>query len=189
MIYPLMFIAVLVYAVWRGWNKGMIHQVASLLGLSFGFVAARLFVDHIAGLIDPHFPSPDHFGAEPFGGMMRGYTLSLASAALVFTAVYWVFRLLGLVLESAMQLIHTGAVNSIIGAAFCACKWTVILSVVFNLWLAFKPDCGLLKYCDAGDGNVVELVMQVAPALFGTESPDDLEHYRRLEQGKQLGLD
>ena len=88
-----------------------------------------------------------------------------------------------------MQLIHTGAVNSIIGAAFCACKWTVILSVVFNLWLAFKPDCGLLKYCDAGDGNVVELVMQVAPALFGTESPDDLEHYRRLEQGKQLGLD
>ena len=46
-----------------------------------------------------------------------------------------------------------------------------------------------MKYCNDGDGNVVELVMSVAPALFGTESPDELEHYHRLQKAKQMGLD
>lgn len=189
MIYPLILIAVLILAIWRGWEKGMVYQLASLLGLAFGFVAARLFYEQMAEVIDPWFPGPESFAEEPFGEPLRRYTLYMVSASVVFAIVYAAFKLIGGVLTSAMQLIHTGAINSIIGAGFSFVKWTVIMSVVFNLWLVIKPDCGLMKYCNDGDGNVVELVMSVAPALFGTESPDELEHYHRLQKAKQMGLD
>lgn len=189
MIYPLILIAVLLLAIWRGWEKGMVYQLASLLGLAFGFVAARLFCTQMAEVLDPYFPDADRFAEAPFGEPLRRYTLYMFSASAVFALVYMGFKLIGGVLNSAMQLIHTGAINSILGAGFCFCKWTVIMSVAFNLWLVMKPDCGLLKYCNDGDGNVVELVMGVAPALFGTESPAELEHYHRLRQAKQMGLD
>lgn len=189
MIYPLILIAVLLLAIWRGWRRGMVRQLASLLGLAFGFVAARMFYVQAAGLMDPFFPGPERFAEAPFGEPLRYYTLYMVSATAVFMVAYALLRLLGTVLESAMQLIDTGAINSILGAGFSFCKWVVVMSVAFNLWLVVKPDCGLLRYCNDGDGNVVELVMCVAPALFGTESPAELEHYNCLRRARQLGLD
>lgn len=164
----------------------MVNQLASLLGLAFGFVAARLLYDSMSQLIDPLFPGPEHFAEEPFGTPLRRYTLYTVSASLVFISTFMLFRLIGSVLSRAMQIIHTGAVNSILGAGFNFCKWLVMLSVIFNLLLAIKPDSALAKYCNDGDGNIVELVMDVAPALFNTESPADLNHYKRLQQAKQI---
>lgn len=186
MIYPLIIIILLTFAAWRGWERGMLNQIASLLGLAFGFVTARLFYEPMSEVIDPMFPGPETFADEPFGTPLRRYTLYIVSASAVFIITYMVFTLIGSVLSRAMQLIHTGAVNSILGAALCFCKWLVLLSIILNLMLVAKPEGALAKYCNDGDGNVVELVMNVAPALFNTESPAELNHYKRLQQAKQL---
>lgn len=186
MIYPLILIGVLLLAIIYGWHRGMVRQMASLLGVAFGFVAARLFYEQAAELLSPLIPPAEKFAPEPFGTPMRMYASYLVGAVAVFTAVFIVLRLLSGLLVSAMQLIHTGAINAMLGAAFCFCKWVIIMSIAFNLWLVIRPDCGLLKYCTDGDGNVVELVMDVAPALFGTDSPTELDRYRRLQEAQHL---
>lgn len=185
MIYPLILILVLLLAVWRGWRKGMIYQVASLLGLGFGIVAARMFADAampVAEIFIPAEKSED--SADSI--LMRDYLTATLAAALVFSFVYLAFRLFAGLLNSALKLLHMGAVNSILGAAFNLCKWVLIMSIVLNLWLGLNPDSGLLKPCTDGDGNIVELVMGVAPAMLDTESPEELEYAIRIEQARQL---
>ncbi|MCM1319970.1 MAG: CvpA family protein [Muribaculaceae bacterium] len=186
MIYHLILIIVLVAAIFRGWKRGMAKQLAPLLGLAFGFVAARIFCEQAAEMLDPVIPAADTFAPAPFGEPMRHYTACMIGASLIFAVVYIVFRLLGIVLSRALNILHTGAINSIMGAAFCLAKWVLIMSILFNLWLIIRPNCDLRKFCSYGDGNLVELVMEVAPAMLGTESPSDLEHYHQMEEAHKL---
>lgn len=186
MIYSLFIILILLFALYIGWQKGMVNQIASLLGLAFGFVAARLLYEPMSTLIDPIFPEPEQFAQEPFGTLLRRYTLYMTSAIVVFVVVYLLFKLFGSVITSALQYIHTGAINSILGSGFSFIKWTLLTSILLNVWIIFKPESELAAHCNDGDGNIVELIVSVAPALFGTEGPADLEHYHRLQQAKQM---
>ena len=184
-MYPLLIIAVILLAIWRGWKLGMVFQLASLLGLAFGCVAARLLAPEVEPWVAEHLE--EYIGSEPTP--LQDYALSCVSAALVFVAVYLAFKLIASLLKSAMSLLNVGAFNNILGAAFNAAKWIVILSVVLNVWLALFPDSRLGTYTNDGDGNVVELVMAVAPALMDTESPDELDHQKRLEQAREMEQD
>lgn len=186
MIYQLILITALLAAIVYGWRRGMAKQIAPLLGVAFGFVSARLFYEQAAEMLDPLIPASETFAPHPFGEPMRKYTAYMVGAATVFAVVFLVFRLLGGVLTRAMNVIHTGAIDSILGAAFSCLKWVLIMSIIFNLWLILRPDCELRRYCSDGDGNIVELVMDVAPAMLGTESPSDLEHYHQMEEAHKL---
>lgn len=180
-MFPLIIIVVLILAAWRGWYRGLLHQLASLMGLAFGIVFSRIFCADVSAWLVEHCP---HLGE----GIFPEYTYSMISVALVFGAVYLLFSLLATVLNSALSILHLGALNSIAGAVFSILKWVLMISVALNLWLSINPDSKLADYCDDGDGNIVELVMAVAPALTGTESPDDLEHRRRQEEAKTICL-
>lgn len=179
MPYMLLLIAVLVYAVWRGWRTGLIHQIAGVLGIAFGVVMARVFCAPVGEWLVDKIPSL----AE---GFASGYKVHMLAAALVFGAVYVAFGIVAGVFRSALSLLHVGALNAMAGAAFSLLKWVMIMSVVYNLILAVHPTGTLADYCDDGDGNLVELVMNAAPALMGTQCPDDLEHMRRLEEAKKI---
>lgn len=181
-MYPLIIILVLALAVWRGWSRGLLHQLATLLGLAFGIVFVRIFGSDVSLWLQETCPQLGR-------GVFPEYTYSMVAAAIVFGVVYMLFSLLATVLNSALCIFRLGALNSIAGAAFSLMKWVVALSVILNLWLGLSPDSRLADYCDDGDGNVVELVMAVSPALFGTESPDDLEHRRQQEEAKTISFD
>jgi len=179
MVYMLILIAVLVYAVWRGWRTGLIHQLAGVLGMAFGIVAARMFYTQVGEWLLGEWPRlGDGFAHE--------YKVRILSAALIFAAVYMAFSLMAAVLRSALSLLHAGALNAIAGAAVSLMKWVVVMSVMYNVLLALSPEGDLAGFCDDGDGNLVELVMSVAPALMDTGCPDDLEHERKLEEAKTI---
>lgn len=185
MIYSIVLILILMMAVWNGWRKGMVYQIASLLGLGFGIVAARIFSDSLAPHVESWLPVAAD-SATPGMTPVREYMVELVSASVIFAGVYLAFRIFAGLLNSALQLLHMGAINSIVGAAFCFCKWVLLMSIALNLWMGINPKSGLLKPCTDGDGNIIELVMAVAPALLNTISPDELEHSIRVEQARSL---
>ncbi len=181
MAYMLILIIVFVYAIWRGWRTGLVHQLAGVLGIGFGVVFARMFYAPVGEWLISKYPSlAEGFAAE--------YKVQMLSAALIFVAVYAVLSLIAGVLRSAMSLLHVGALNSMAGAAFSLLKWVMIMSIVYNVILAIAPKCSLANYCDDGDGNLVEVVMSAAPALMGTQGPDELDHMRRMDEAKCISM-
>lgn len=179
MAFMIALIIVLLWSVWRGWRTGLLHQLAGVLGIAFGVVAARLLYPGVSLWLEDTFPVLSH-------GFAHEYKLCMLSMALVFGVVYLSFSLLAGVLRSALSVLQVGALNSVAGAGFSFLKWVMVMSVAYNVLLAVSPTCALADFCDDGDGNVVELVMGAAPFVVGVAGPDRLLHERQLDEAKAI---
>ena len=153
-------IAVAAVAVVRGWRRGLSGQAASVLGFAFGTVCAHVMAPwaeaEVAswGLIAPH----DCRAAFLTGTVARSGT---------YAVVYTVAKALTSIIERLLKPLGTGMLNSMAGSLFCLADWLMWTSIVLNLTLCAKPDCGLERCGDNGDGNVVAETMLFAPALLG----------------------
>lgn len=179
--YHLVLICVAVAGIWRGYRKGLVHQLAGVLGIGFGIVASRLFGGMFAGWLMEHYPG---IGID----WCPDFVYSALASAIVFGVAYMTCRLAAGVLRSAMQFIHVGALNSLLGAVFGLLKYMLIASIVFNLILCFDKDSDLLAMHGDNDGNMVELVLDLAPALLGTPGAGDLEHESQLREAKKISF-
>lgn len=179
MIFHIILIIVCVVGIFFGYRKGLIHQLASLLGLIFGIVGCQLFHEQVDEFLRDFLPG--------LGNSIESeYTYSILASAVIFLSIYLLFLLLGGILRSAMQMIHLGAIDSVAGAVAGAFRYLLILSIVYNLILAISPNSQLLKICNHNDGNIVEVVMSMAPALLNSESFNDLALKIQLEEAKKI---
>lgn len=172
-------IAVAAVAVVRGWRRGLSGQAASVLGFAFGTVCAHVMAPwaeaEVAswGLIAPH----DCRAAFLTGTVARSGT---------YAVVYTVAKALTSIIERLLKPLGTGMLNSMAGSLFCLADWLMWTSIVLNLTLCAKPDCGLERCGDNGDGNVVAETMLFAPALLGGEDVCDLWHKCRLRDARLI---
>ena len=114
------------------------------------------------------------------------FIYSVTAAALVYVAVYMLFRMMTKVLRSAMQVFYVGMLDKLLGAAFSLTKYMLLLSIIYNLIICVNPSSSLMKYATADDGNVVEGVMLLAPGLLGCHSIEDLSHLLQLREAKKI---
>lgn len=177
--YHILAITVAVVAIIKGFHSGFTGQVSGVLGFAFGTVCAHVFDEQAEALMRMLLPWIDgHLGA--------GFIYSVTSAALVYAVVYLAFRVLTKVLRSAMQVFYVGMLDKLLGAAFCLTKYMLVLSIVYNLVLCVNPRSSLMRYATADDGNVVEVVMLLAPGLLGCYSFEDLSHLLQLRDAKKI---
>lgn len=182
MIDALLHLAVLVTAVWglfRGYRKGFTGQVASVLGLAFGAVASHAFGEEVTLWLREVWSAPASAPASEF-------IYSLVGFLLVFGATFAAFGLLGKILASVMDFFKVDVLNGVAGAFFCAFKYLFILSVVYNLAGGIFPHSRLMRYAQADDGNLVEVVMLLAPGVMGSLDCEDLHHMIQLRDAKTI---
>lgn len=177
--YHILVIVVAALAVVKGFRRGFTGQISGILGLAFGTVCAHVFDVQAEEVVRMLIP-----GLQGRPGSAFAY--SVIAAALVYLAVYLAFRLLTGVLRSAMQVFCIGMLDSLLGAAFCLVKYMLFLSLAYNLVLCVNPRSPLLKYATADDGNVVEIVMSLAPEMLGCGSFEDLFHLLQLRDARKI---
>lgn len=178
-VYHIMVIAVAGFAVIKGFRSGFTGQVSGILGFAFGTVCAHVFDAEAESFVRTILPGLH-------GRTGSSFIYSVLSAALVYTAVYLLFRLLTKVLRSAMQVFYVGMLDSLMGSAFCLVKYMLLISIVYNLMVCVNPGSPLMKYASSDDGNVVEVVMMLAPGLLGCRSYEDLYHLLQLREAKKI---
>ena len=165
-MYHLVLLIVAVVALFVGFRKGLVGQLAGLLGIVFGVVAVHLFGDSVEPYVREWLPSfADSFLAD--------YIYNVITGAVVFLAVYLVMQLLSVLFYTMVAMLNLGIVNSLAGSVFCLFKYMMVCSV-------------LLDSCKADDGNVVGVVMGLAPAILGTESPEDLIYRSQKEDSESI---
>jgi membrane protein required for colicin V production len=110
-------IVILVYAVFRGITRGLIHQVASLAALIIGGYLALKF----SGVVSRWLSRYLTFSFEYI------YILALAAT---FTLVFIGLKLLGEFLDKVVKTAQLSLINKLLGAFFNVCKVMLITGVI-----------------------------------------------------------
>lgn len=101
------------YLIYKGYRKGLIFELASLLGIVFGSVLAVRFAHWFSLLIG-----------------IEGENAYLISFFIIFLFVIILSLFLAKMVERFVKLVHVGALNNIAGALFGLMKGVCIIGVL-----------------------------------------------------------
>ena len=177
--YPLAVILIGVAGLVRGYRSGLAMQINAVLGIAFGVVCARLFGPELREAIH-------HYSPLPLRGMNAPFIADCAAYGGIFILVYELVGMLTCVLKSAMQVLRTGMLDALAGALFCSFRYLMFVSICYNFVADINPRGRLVAYAGCHDGNVVEEVMRLAPAILDFRGIDDLYHAVRLEDARKI---
>jgi membrane protein required for colicin V production len=120
----LIWVVLLIFAV-KGFMKGLVREVCSLLGLVIGGWAAFTYYRPFAGILQSH----SHFS----------HTITLfLSFGLIFLALGLFFFLLGYLATILLKVVFLGSVNRIGGIFLGILQGSLMLCILFSLGTA-KP--------------------------------------------------
>jgi uncharacterized membrane protein required for colicin V production len=178
-LFHIIAIAVAILGVVRGYRHGLTGMVTSLFGLAFGVVCAHIFCDAAADVA---------IGVLPASWIDRGgyYLASNVGGGAIYFIVYWIFSRITKVIRQALQSENVALLNSLMGAFFCVVNYLLMLSVAYNIGVGINPSSQLMRYGRADDGNIIEAVMWIAPAMLGSESFGEFAHEEQLRQARKI---
>ena len=169
--YHIIVIAVAAMAAVYGWRRGLARQTPNVLALAFG--------------IEPALASVQAVSEEPYRSAYVGGTLA---TGIVYIVVYTIVCTVCGALGRMLKVFGRGLLGALAGSVYALLDRMVWTSIAFNMLLAFQPGCGLERYGDYGDGDVVTSVMMLAPSLLGCDDVTDLWHAARLHDARMISL-
>lgn len=110
----------LIWGAYKGYRKGLIIEVASLLALAVGIWGGLKFSSISARYLTPLFDVSDK-------------VMSLISFAVTFIAIVIAVFTLAKILEKGIKIIALGLVNRIAGILFGTLKFLLIVSIVLTI--------------------------------------------------------
>lgn len=113
----------LAYGVYQGFQKGLIYQLSSLLGLILGIYGAIHFSDYISNYLASH--------QELIDPKYTKITAILATFIGILIAIHF----LGKVIDSVLSLTGLGSLNTIGGIVFALTKQLIIIALLMMLIL------------------------------------------------------
>ena len=122
----------LIYGMYRGFTKGLIVELSSLLALTLGIYGAL------------HFSS---FTFEYLSEYVEIKTLylQLASYGLTFLIIVMLISFTGKILTMLIKLVALGLINRMMGAIFGGIKVILILSVFISFFHRFNKQFGMVN--------------------------------------------
>lgn len=178
-IYQVMVVAVALVGILRGFHEGLMRQVSGVIGFVFGIVAARAvgpdFAAWLAGWV-PRFYHP----------VAKTFFMSVLAYGLIWSMCVFLFSMLTKILNVLLSILPVGIVNSIAGAVFSILKYLMFLSLLFDLALCRPFESPLMHCVRHDDGNLVDCVIRLAPALLGTMSAEEYVHQVQLWEARTI---
>jgi membrane protein required for colicin V production len=144
---------ILIISAISGFNKGFIHQLASLTALILGIYLAVKFSKLIAPFIQDHFTSSAN-GAK------------IAAFIIIFILVIIAVHLLGRLLEKSFEDVELGHLNKLAGSVFSVAKMVFILSALMILMKLSIIHFNWPKEADIEKSYLYKPVESVAPFVF-----------------------
>ena len=116
---------ILGFCLIRGIFRGLVKEVASIIGVLSGFYAAYTYYPEMAGLLSRWISSTIY--------------LNITSFMILFCFILIIISILGVVLKYLMSIAHLGWVDRMSGAVFGVIKGILIVSVLLVSLTAFLP--------------------------------------------------
>lgn len=176
-IVDIVLIILLLWAAWKGFSRGLVIEVASLVALLLGIYAALNFSGYAAGIIQEYVD-------------MEARVLRIVSFAVTFLVVMLVVILLGKILEKLVNLVLLGFLNKLFGAIFGVLKVAAVLSVLIMLMNLVDPGKKLLTEETRQESFLFQPVEKIVPLILDVlrmeENP--LEPLMQEEDESEKGI-
>lgn len=117
MIIDVLFIIILVFAIYKGWRNGFVVAILSVVGLIIGLVAAM----KLSAITASYLKDSTNISVR---------WLPFISFVIVFIAVMLVIRLLASLITKTMEVVALGWANKLAGILLYAVIYTIVFSVV-----------------------------------------------------------
>jgi len=124
-LFDVLSIIILGYGLVRGLFRGLLKELASIIGVIGGFYLAYSYYGHPAGYLKGFIENP-------------GYR-QLSGFLIIFCTVLVVVAGLAMVLKYLLNIVFLGWVDRAAGAVFGLLKGVLIVSVLFLMLTAFLP--------------------------------------------------
>lgn len=155
----------IVYGLYRGFTKGLIIELASLVAIIAGIYGAM------------HFSS---FTFEYLSTFMEIETtyLQLASYGLTFLLIVLMITLTGKILTMLVKMVALGIVNRVMGGIFGGLKALLVLSVILLFFERLNNQFGIVK------DKVLETSVLYNPILTQTQNiyPNVLQEFEKQKE-------
>ncbi len=145
-------LVVIAAGVLTGFSKGAIRQLASILGLIVGLFAAKTLYASVAEKISPLVD----------GSMTTAHIISFAA---IWIIVPLLFIFVASLVTKAMEVIHLGWLNRLIGALLGGLKYLLLASIVLVLIEYIDPDNTLIDKTKK-ESSVLYYPMQKVAVIF-----------------------
>jgi membrane protein required for colicin V production len=158
----LIWVVLLTFAV-KGFMKGLVKEVCSLMGLLVGGWAALTFHPPMGEVLRSHIKFPP-------------LMMSVISFLFIFLAVWILSALLGYLLTTLMKIVLLGGVNRISGAAIGLLQGALLLCLILPMGMT-RPMPHVLKTA-ASNSSLGKYFISCGDYLFA--------RWKFLETGKEV---
>ena len=119
-------ICILALGFFRGYSKGLVLEITSILAISLGVFGSIKFSNDSAELLNKFFPT--------LLENTNDQIIIILSYSITFLAIIVLVSLIGKAITKALKLIFLGFYNKVLGGIFGVVKLFIILSIIFVLF-------------------------------------------------------
>jgi membrane protein required for colicin V production len=149
----LLLLVLFLYAIYRGFTKGFINELAALVALILGIFGAIKFSDLTADWLTREFN-------------MHGQYMTFASFAVTFLVIVIIVHVIAHLIDTLVKAIALGFINRLLGVLFGIVKMAFILSVILGLLNTLDRRFSFLPEEDIRESLFYEPIASLAPAVF-----------------------
>lgn len=143
----------LFYGLFKGFRKGLIFEVCTLLALALGIWGGIHFSDYVADYLIERFNTDTEL-------------MPVLSFGIVFIAIVILVHLLGKLLEKVINLTALGVVNRILGALLGMAKVGLVISVLLLIVNRLSPKGHVLDRNEMDSSLLYGYIAPFAPSVI-----------------------
>lgn len=160
----LIFLIPLLFALYRGFTKGLIHMVASLAALLLGIFGAIKLRPMFASLLDALFDiSPDY--------------LNVIAFTVAFICIVMVVHLVAFVVEKLIKAVALSFVNRLLGMAFGLLVTAFVISMILWPVNQINAERQIIKPERIEGSILYRPLSKLAPSIFPYLRRDDWKEF------------
>ena len=143
----------LIYAIYKGFTKGFIYEVATLAALILGVYGAIHFSDFTTEVIQDTFNYESQY-------------MEYISFVVTFILIVIGINLIGRVIDKLVEAVALGSVNRILGVAFGLLKGIIILSIIVHLLNYVNDKFNFISQEKKKESLLYEPMTNISDTLF-----------------------
>jgi len=170
-VLDIIFLIPLLYALYRGYKKGLVHMISSLEALVLGIFGAIKLRPVVAELLNSLFTiSPEYMNVIAF--------------AVAFVSIVIVVHLVAFMAEKLVKAVALSLVNRVLGMAFGLLVTAFVLSMILWPINEVNEQKQIIKPERIEGSLLYKPLSAIAPAIFPYLKKEDWKQYVPKKKNK-----